>query len=151
MAICSECNQNQIANSGDYCQECLSATKKCRRCSKKKSIFDFEKNQKSIAGRVSRRGECKECRKSKKPIPAKQKKEYEQKNPPPEIGGIFICPICDTIFERQFTNDVVLDHNHDTGEIRGYICRMCNNGMGMMEDSPTILQRAIQWLKGTLR
>ncbi len=46
-------------------------------------------------------------------------------------------------FERQFINDVVLEHNHDTGDIR-LLCRMCNNDIGMMEDGPTILQRAIK-------
>ncbi len=151
MVLCSECGQNQTENSNKICDMCLSATKKCRKCSIEKSIFDFQKNQKSISGRISRRGECNDCRKSKKPISQKGKSEYQKKNPSPQIGDIFICPICDTIFERQFVNDVVLDHNHKTGEVRGYICRMCNSGMGMMDDNPTILQRAINWLRGTLR
>lgn len=146
--VCKECGG--FATTAEYCHACLSETKICRRCGNQKSIFDFEKNQRSIAGKISRRGECKDCRKRKTPINQKAKRQYEQANPKPPIGAMFRCPICDVSFTRQFVNDVVLDHDHDTGEMRGYICRMCNSGIGMMEDSPTILARAIAWLQGKL-
>ena len=146
---CTECNKNE-ATHGEFCESCLNETKICRRCQQRKSIFEFEKNQKSIAGKVSRRGECKECRKWKRPISKKARDEFEKEHPQPPIGSNFHCPICERTIIRQFKNDVVLDHLHDTGEIRGWICRMCNNGMGMMEDDVRILKRAIKWLEGTL-
>jgi transcription elongation factor Elf1 len=71
---------------------------------------------------------------------------FELKSPPPPLNVSFSCPICQKTFTRQFTNDVVLDHDHHTGKIRGWICRMCNNSMGMMEDDVEILKRAINWL-----
>jgi len=148
--ICTECNKRK-ATHGEFCDSCYNETKICRRCQQRKSIFEFEKNQKSIAGKVSRRGECRECRKWKKSIPSKAKKEYEKHHPVPPIGEPFTCPVCRNTIIRQFKNDVVLDHDHKTGEIRGYICRMCNNSMGMMEDDINILKRAIKWLQGTLK
>lgn len=150
MKICIECNHNKATN-GDYCDSCFNETKICRRCQQRKSIFEFEKNQKSIAGKVSRRGECRECRSWKKPIALKRREGFEKIHPQPPIGKPFHCPICERTIIRQYKNDVCLDHFHDTGEIRGWICRMCNNSMGMMEDDVKILQRAIEWLKGTLR
>ena len=139
MKYCIECSRNK-ATQGDFCDSCFKETKICRRC----------QQQKSIRGKVSRRGECRECRKWKRPMPKKAREEFEKTNQQPPIGKPFHCPICDRTIIRQYKNDVVLDHVHDTGEIRGWICRMCNNSMGMMEDDVVILKRAMKWLQGTL-
>ena len=40
-----------------------------------------------------------------------------------------------------------VDHNHTTGKIRGVLCDRCNRGLGLMEDSISILERAIAHLK----
>jgi len=82
---------------------------------------------------------------------SKLRAKFEKKFSQPPIGQPFHCPICDRTIIRQYKNDVVLDHLHETGEIRGWICRMCNNSMRMMEDDVKILQRAIKWIQGTLR
>ncbi|KKQ66863.1 MAG: hypothetical protein US88_C0018G0008 [Parcubacteria group bacterium GW2011_GWA2_38_27] len=147
---CIECNLNK-ATQKNFCDSCFNETKICRRCQKQKSIFEFEKNQKTILGKVSRRGECRDCRSWKKPMSAKDREKFEKIYPPPPIGKPFHCPICNRTIIRQYKNDVVLDHLHNTGKIRGWICRMCNNSMGMMEDDVNILERAIKWLKGTLK
>ena len=149
MKICIECNRNKATQKG-FCDSCFNEKKICRKCQKSKSIFDFEKNQRTIRGKVSRRGECRECRKWKLPMSQKARKEFEKINIQPPMGQPFHCPICNRTIVRQYKNDVVLDHFHDTGEIRGWICRMCNNSMGMMEDDVNILKRAIKWLEGTL-
>jgi len=81
----------------------------------------------------------------------KAREEFEKINPQPPIGKPFHCPICKRTIIRQYKNDVVLDHFHNTSKIRGWICRMCNNSMGMMEDDVRILKRAIKWLQGTLK
>lgn len=147
---CTECNRNE-ALVGDFCESCFNETKICRRCQQGKSIFEFEKNQKSIAGKISRRGECRDCRKWKKPIPRKERLEYERYHPMPPIGEPFYCPVCEMTIIRQFRNDVILDHSHKDGKIRGWICRQCNSSIGMMDEDVNILQRAINWIEGTLR
>ncbi len=147
---CTECNKNEATN-GKFCSSCYGETKICRKCQKRKSIFEFEKNQKSIAGKVSRRGECKGCRKWKKPIPKKVRLEYEKQHPMPPIGESFHCPVCQNTIIRQFKNDVTLDHSHKDGKIRGWICRQCNSSIGMMDEDVNILQRAIKWIKGALK
>jgi hypothetical protein len=41
---------------------------------------------------------------------------------------------------------VHIDHNHLTGEVRGALCRGCNQGLGHLKDDPEILRAAIEYL-----
>lgn len=41
-----------------------------------------------------------------------------------------------------------LDHDHETGRIRGVLCIPCNNGLGLFRDNPAALRRAAEYLKG---
>ena len=41
-----------------------------------------------------------------------------------------------------------VDHNHDTGYIRGLLCNKCNWGlMGYLRDDKTLVQRLIKYLQ----
>ena len=40
-----------------------------------------------------------------------------------------------------------VDHNHDTGEVRGLLCRKCNSAIGLLNEDPTVLFRAIDYIK----
>lgn len=40
-----------------------------------------------------------------------------------------------------------LDHNHTTGEIREFLCNVCNRGLGYFQDDPAILLKAIAYLE----
>lgn len=42
-----------------------------------------------------------------------------------------------------------VDHDHDSGHVRGLLCFSCNYAIGAFKDSPTMLQRAIDYLAGT--
>ena len=53
------------------------------------------------------------------------------------------CPIC--LRGRQF-EDMVIDHNHNTGSIRGLICTTCNTSLGGFGDNPDTLLRAVDYL-----
>jgi hypothetical protein len=39
------------------------------------------------------------------------------------------------------------DHSHATGLLRGVLCHFCNTGMGSLQDSVEILERAIAYLR----
>lgn len=41
---------------------------------------------------------------------------------------------------------LVIDHDHVTGKVRGLLCGTCNRAIGLLQDNPTILTRAIQYL-----
>lgn len=40
----------------------------------------------------------------------------------------------------------VLDHDHKTRQLRGWLCNRCNLGLGQFRDSPEILAAAIEYL-----
>jgi len=39
-----------------------------------------------------------------------------------------------------------IDHNHNTGEFRGLLCKKCNRALGMFKDSPSVLMSAYLYL-----
>lgn len=42
---------------------------------------------------------------------------------------------------------LTVDHCHETGRIRGLLCKKCNSCLGMMDESPVQLRRAAQYLE----
>jgi hypothetical protein len=40
-----------------------------------------------------------------------------------------------------------LDHDHETGKIRGVLCIDCNHGLGKFRDEPDLLLRAVVYLR----
>jgi hypothetical protein len=123
----------------------------CNECRIKKIMTAFSVNQYGKNNRILRRPVCIECYSKKKKINSKDRKEYEKNNPRPELGKSWKCPICEVDKIREFKNDICLDHNHETGSIRGYICGSCNASIGKFHEKIDRLERAIKWLKGDLR
>lgn len=60
------------------------------------------------------------------------------------------CAICGTHEDDCSRKTLFVDHNHNTGEIRGLLCSQCNSALGLMYDNPDILMKAIQYLNGKL-
>jgi Recombination endonuclease VII len=54
------------------------------------------------------------------------------------------CAICHEIF----TTSPDLDHSHTTGQLRKFLCRSCNMGLGQFRDSVDLLLAAAEYLKG---
>ena len=50
------------------------------------------------------------------------------------------CVICGS------EEPLVVDHDHNTGEIRGMLCNHCNRGLGHFRDDPALLEFAAQYL-----
>ena len=121
--------------------------KTCKECEIEKSVEEFAPNQYGKNNRILRRLICRECYAKKVKANPTQKKLFEKENPRPEIGEIFTCPICNKTFKREHRNDVVLDHSHSDGRIRGWSCSSCNTSLGKFGDSIDVLQRAIDWIK----
>ncbi len=67
---------------------------------------------------------------------------------PEELVDVFerqegCCAICRKEISLM---DSAIDHNHDTGDFRGVLCKQCNRALGMFMDSPTILKSALIYL-----
>jgi len=123
----------------------------CTTCGINKPFDAYSINQYGKNNRILRRPVCIECYSKKKKIPSRLRNEYENRYPRPKIGTNFHCPVCDKIKEHKFNNDICLDHNHDTGEIRGYLCGSCNASIGKFHEDTETLKRAILWLEGKLK
>ena len=61
------------------------------------------------------------------------------------------CAICGT--DRCYTNPrsgkpvaLSVDHCHDTGKIRGVLCKDCNIGLANFKDNQVLLHKAIAYL-----
>ncbi len=48
---------------------------------------------------------------------------------------------------RMTLSRLCIDHNHNTGQIRGLLCRRCNHGLGSFEDSVELFKNAIAYLR----
>lgn len=52
-----------------------------------------------------------------------------------------ICKLPDSL------NSLAVDHNHETNQIRGLLCRKCNLGLGLFKDSVELLDKARLYLQ----
>lgn len=52
------------------------------------------------------------------------------------------CAICGTKPEAY----LAIDHCHKTNRIRGLLCRKCNSAIGLFDDNPLRIQRALDYL-----
>jgi hypothetical protein len=58
-------------------------------------------------------------------------------------GGV--CPLCGKRSEKT----LCVDHCHETGTIRGLLCRQCNFALGCFTDSQAAMMAAIAYLGGS--
>ena len=56
------------------------------------------------------------------------------------VGGILLCAVCGG------TEPDVIDHDHETGKVRGLLHDKCNSGLGAFHDDPELLQVASSYL-----
>ena len=55
-----------------------------------------------------------------------------------------VCAICGGVDKIN----LAIDHDHTTGVIRGLLCSRCNIALGGFQDNSTLLENAINYLKG---
>jgi hypothetical protein len=59
-------------------------------------------------------------------------------------GGCAICGRTEN--PGRFRQSLPVDHDHETGAIRGILCIDCNRGIGMFRDDLRLLRRAVEYL-----
>ncbi|NBR24629.1 MAG: hypothetical protein EBU08_12840 [Micrococcales bacterium] len=115
--------------------------KTCKECLTAKPLSDFSK----ASGGNYYRTECKACSNAMTKERNALRKQYGM----PNAG--YACPICQRV-ENEIVGEGgnagawVLDHDHETGDFRGWLCHKCNRGLGAFEDQLPRLLRAIEYL-----
>lgn len=123
----------------------------CRVCAVTKAITEFHRRDHD-----RRRSDCRTC------VSERNKARYRE-NPerkraalrrsvyrlgPGQFEAMLArqdgrCAVCG---DRP-TATLAVDHDHATGEVRGLLCRNCNQGLGHFRDDPQRLARAIDYLE----
>lgn len=59
-----------------------------------------------------------------------------------------LCAICGgaAVMRSDSDGELVVDHDHDTGVVRGLLCSLCNTGLGAFRDRPELLAAAMDYL-----
>jgi transcription initiation factor IIE alpha subunit len=53
------------------------------------------------------------------------------------------CSIC----ECRIDLSAAIDHDHDTGQVRGLLCPKCNTALGLLDDNPERMERAASYIR----
>ncbi len=130
--------------------------KKCSKCQQQLALTEFYKNKTTKSGYQDY---CKNClrlarvrsyqntstatlagnRKRKiKRVYGITQEEYDHLLAEAKLNG---CAICGSLGRPH------LDHNHDTGEIRQFLCSNCNLALGLLKEDPERMERMIAYVR----
>lgn len=148
--------------------------KTCSRCKTPKVLNEFPVNRSAPDGRYT---QCKTCisirnaaRREESPGEAKRySRRHRKKFPdlsirqrresrlrkayglePEDFERLRLdqqnrCAIC----KKSFSKVPNVDHCHTTGKVRGLLCRDCNIGIGLLNDSAKLLRAAARYLENS--
>jgi hypothetical protein len=157
--ICSLCKEEKdISNFHKRSRRACGVASACKECRKPKSKAYYDDNTDTVISRVGKyqKDNAEEIRTSHKnwrAINRNRVKSYALKNKynlsfddynKMALAQNGLCLICGKL--PSHGKPLVVDHNHETGEIRGLLCTYCNLGLGMFKDSKELLTAALEYL-----
>ena len=105
--------------------------KECRHCGHKTRNLSWS----AKAGKYNHYTECQPC------IDFKTRYGFKlTKSDRKLLNSRPWCQICESL------DDLHIDHNHKTNEIRGYLCGACNRGLGLFRENIQNLTAAIRYI-----
>ena len=118
----------------------------CTQCSVFKSWTEFAPRKETPSGHASM---CRQCRNSR----------YRSKNRSTRYQRVYgitleeyetllekqngVCGIC----KKAQSTLLCVDHDHNTGQVRGLLCTPCNRGLGLLGDTLENIINAQNYLK----
>lgn len=117
----------------------------CKKCETNKPVNEFTHRDRASNG-LKPINSCKECdKKASKQLNIAKKNT----NKPPSDH---ICPLCLRGKENLgYTSAFVLDHNHTSGEARGWICHDCNTALARIRDDANTARRMVEYIESDNR
>lgn len=113
----------------------------------KKTILEKAKNSpaaKASRDRYRAKPETKEKRRNNRLLSlyGLTTKEYEDML----VSQAYCCAACNT-HQLELSVPLNVDHNHETGQVRGLLCGNCNRALGLIKDSAETLSNLIKYLQ----
>ncbi|WP_422047640.1 endonuclease VII domain-containing protein [Rhodococcus qingshengii] len=140
---CANCFISWRRQPGDglnICPSCEEFTNWCSGCKVPQSKSNFSRNP------SNRTGLHKYCRSCSPGVKLRSRYGIDGA----DYGDLFSaqggrCAIC----KRTPPEDqpLVVDHSHVTSEIRGLLCSPCNTALGLLMDSPSVIDSAAAYLR----
>lgn len=121
------------------CGPCDVAMGWCSTCKRAKPREEFAENRTTRNGLNS---ECRTCRsvawiQHKYDLSVTEYQELYDSQ-----GGR--CAICNQL---PTGGRLCVDHNHDSGDVRGLLCDNCNKAIGLFQDSPEVIISAVEYIQ----
>lgn len=127
--------------------------KSCTKCGKEKGLHEFPKERRSSDGVTAR---CKSCTSQYQKDWANRKggamyyRTVRYGMSPEEYGELLDeqlgCCACCGSSDPKRKGGFVIDHDHNTGQVRGLLCHSCNIGIGLLGDSVSGVINALRYL-----
>ena len=152
----------------------VSLIRACTKCGVEKPLSEFHKQKKSSDGH---RPECKVCcnRRNHRYYAANREKitargrEYNKTEHRRDYSRNYArrwlraqrdrsatrprpatCEVCGRHSADALGRAIVFDHDHITGQFRGWLCNRCNRVIGLCRDDPAILLSLVRYLQNVV-
>ena len=133
--------------------------RKCRTCGEEKNLLaDFYLSRKDPTLVSSYAYECKVCTRER--VTRTQDPRQKRKQALKRMYGIssedfdkllteqnHCCAICGTSEPGGRYDTFNVDHCHETGKVRGLLCKSCNIALGEFKDDIDMLKKAVVYLE----
>lgn len=111
-------------------------TKTCYKCHIDKPLTEFHKHKGRKQGVTDY---CKICRNNY--IVEKRHGLKEGEVEEMKLEQDYSCAICGVKDENILPKGLAVDHDHETGKVRGLLCTNCNNGLGRFKKCNKIFRK----------
>jgi hypothetical protein len=130
--------------------------KQCNKCKTVKDLSEFYKLGKGRSSPDGRTATCKQCnnRQGRQWYSGQTKTYHRMSRYGLSEDAYYAmleaqnykCALCKSTDPKR-KQGFVVDHDHETGRIRGLLCHSCNIALGMLGDDITGLKRAVKYLE----
>lgn len=151
---CKACQKEREANKGTISKEDAlafyedlvkkGATYTCKCCNEEKTVDNFYYQRSHGRVKIST-SKCKECQKEYQRVKTFPTASYDVLLKK-QGGKCAICGVHEESYIEAHGKKFAIDHDHETGVIRGLLCCKCNRGLGYFKDSIESLKNAIAYL-----
>ncbi len=127
-------------------REARQEKKTCTQCHEEKPVTAFVKDKNKRSGR---REWCRVCNSA-------WQRYYKYGLTPSAYESLLegqgrACAICresldDYVKRQNRYKNFAVDHDHESGAVRGLLCDGCNLGLGKFNDDPALIRKAIDYL-----